>query len=697
MAASAKPKEKTPFEKNIDNVRAEFRTANRLKNMKNGFDRMEERTAKTFEERGEQLRSDAEYIKKVRMEILANLEKNLKETVEAFKAKGFFVHGPYDAEGANKKVAELFEGEKFAVKGKSKVTKEIGLSKYLEGKGFEVVETDIGDRALQHFERFHEEMGLPPEKPRHASGPAIGMNRYDFAKVVAKAYDESFEGLTPDEVAAKEIRLLRQDVIRAYEKANIGITGANVLTRDGYAVIMHNEGNLGRVSMLAKSTGEKSKHIIITSIEKILPSLDDAIRKIRVESIYATGSDPSFLQIVGGPSKTADIERILFKGVSGPTEVHLVLVDNGRMAVAKDEEFRELLACVSCGRCVFHCPTYRSTGPAFGFKGYPGGIGVMQACLYPGDPEAAVENGLYLCTTCKDCALECPMDISAAEIIPKLRVKALEKNLFPDAKAMRKTLSKYKNVYAQDNKKMREGIERKGISKKSDTLFFVGCTTAFKDQDTANTAIKILSNIGVDFTILDDEPCCGELLKLWGDEKGFEDIVKENKKVFKDARVKKIITACPSCYETLSTSLGDEIEVKHFTQVLAENLDKIKFKKGKKERVTWHDPCRLSRYMDVIDEPRKIINAIPGVEFVELKRSKEDSDCCGAGGGLFAAFSRLSYEIGKERFAQAEEAKVDTLITCCPGCKLNLKNVSDNKKSPIRVVNLPEFIFERLA
>jgi len=497
-----------PLSQSRRNIDKEYGTINRILNQRAGIRRMIERTEKVLEAEGEQYRAYADYVKKVRTEVVDNLAEVVEEAVKNFAAKGFTVHGPADSDEACAIVDEVMAGERFAVKGKSKVTKEIGLTRYLEGKGATVIETDVGDRALQLFAKYHQQMGLAPEKPRHASGPGIGLNRHDFAKVVEKAYDTSFEGLSDDEVVEKEVRLIKEEVINAYENANVGIVGANALSAEGYAVLMHNEGNIGRAALVAKRTGEPSKLIIVTSVEKILPTIEDCITKTRVEAIYATGATPSFIDIVGGPSKTADIERILFKGVSGPSQVHLVLVDNGRLKVSKSR-YRQVLTCVSCGRCIFHCPSYDKVGPALGYKGYPGGIGSLYCGLY-NSPDEAAENGLFLCTTCGRCEVDCPMSIPTNELIVTMRSEVGFLDDVEFLSGIKASLGQFGNVYSRENSFVKELAADPRVNPKSQRLLYVGCSIAFKYGRTAKAALNLLDKIGLDVQVTADEACCGE-------------------------------------------------------------------------------------------------------------------------------------------------------------------------------------------
>ncbi len=212
-------------------------------------------------------------------------------------------------------------------------------------------------------------------------------------------------------------------------------------------------------------------------------------------------------------------------------------------------------------------------------------------------------------------------------------------------------------------------------------LYYPGCLTKFVVKEVGENYRKILRKIGIDFIELKDlEVCCGSPVLNAGYKEDAKKLAEKNFKIFKEHSVKKIITSCPACFKTFSQEYPKllknwDIEVKHITQTISEAVKKGKIKPKKVEgKITYHDPCHLGRYANVYEEPREVIK-LAG-DFVEMEFNRENAFCCGGGGGLKSNFPELSREISKERIKQAEEVKVNLLITSCPLCYICLKEAS---------------------
>ena len=304
----------------------------------------------------------------------------------------------------------LVEYEATAVaKAKSNTLGEIKLKKHLADKNIDVVETDLGDRILQ--------LKKIDNKPVHPTGPASHLNISRITDIVNESLDVDVNPV-PREI----METVRADVLNRLKNANVGISGANAIaSEEGSLVMVHNEGNISIVSL-------KDLHIIVAGIDKIVPSLEDAISVVKLETIFATGSYvTSYMNVISGPSKTADIEKKLLKNMYGAEKVVVILLDNGR-----SEATPECLYCIGCGNCVVHCPVYNAVGNEFGFNNYLGGRGVAMSKFIE-DDETCFNSGLYMCTLCGLCTLNCPVAIPTNEIIENMRKLSSDAGFYPKA------------------------------------------------------------------------------------------------------------------------------------------------------------------------------------------------------------------------------------------------------------------------
>ena len=326
-------------------------------------------------------------LRKVREESVGNSEL-MDRAVENLKDNGFNVRFAKDDKDAIKIILKEIEDSEIVVKSKSNVSKEIKLTERLEKKGIKVVETDIGDRLIQ----------LLNEEPSHPTGPAshLSLDR------IIKSFEERF-GVKLNS-ADDVVRFLLEDIKKNIELANVGITGANAITAEGSVLILHNEGNIFEVLR------RPSKWIILAGIDKFYPSLDDALNAAKIQTFFATGQVvPTFIEIISGVSKTADIEKKLFRGVHDPKEITLILLDNKR-SYLMNNGFREMFYCIGCGNCVIHCPAHNTFGDEF-----KGGRFALFSALYDG------KSDLRLCLSCKRCKKNCPLSLDIPSMISRAR------------------------------------------------------------------------------------------------------------------------------------------------------------------------------------------------------------------------------------------------------------------------------------
>ena len=330
--------------------------------------------------------------------------------INNLRQNGIKVYGASSGEEAVSLVRDEIADNHLVVKSKSNLTREIGLTKALESAGIDVVETDIGDRIIQ----------LCGETPSHPTGPASHLTRRDIAEVLSTHFGRIIEPI-PNEM----VELVRDDIAAYVNRAAVGITGVNAIAaEEGAILLLHNEGNIIQVAM------RPEKHIVLAGIDKIYPNLEEAVNMIKLQTFYATGSlATSFINIISSPSQTADIEKQLVRGVHGPKEICLILVDNHRSDVASSE-YKELLYCIGCGECLLVCPAYNVYGNKFGVNGELGGKGVIYSILSERASDEA-SSELSLCLSCRKCQQNCPLAIDTPSMVNKLRLASREKTLEP--------------------------------------------------------------------------------------------------------------------------------------------------------------------------------------------------------------------------------------------------------------------------
>ena len=343
-------------------------------------------------------------VRRAKEEVVKNLDFYIEELWKSVERIGgrFYLAG--DGKEAADIAAKIVGRGKVVVMGKNNVASETKLHKRLEGEGNEVWETDLGAFLVQ----------LSGEEGSHIIAPAIHLTRERAAELLKEKLGIA---VPPDPVAiAQRVReFLREKFI----KADVGITGANALAADtGAVVLVENEANIRLTSAFPPV------HIVYDGVEKIVPTLIHALYVAAVQAAYAGLYPPTYINVSAGPSSTADIEKHRVSPAQGPKEYHVVLVDNGRRAAARDPALWEALLCIRCGRCHLHCPVYRALGRDFGEPPYTGPMGVMWTAVTRGI-EAAGPHALK-CVHAGNCKEVCPMDINMPQVIHEIKNRYLK-------------------------------------------------------------------------------------------------------------------------------------------------------------------------------------------------------------------------------------------------------------------------------
>jgi Fe-S oxidoreductase len=243
-------------------------------------------------------------------------------------------------------------------------------------------------------------------------------------------------------------------------------------------------------------------------------------------------------------------------------------------------------------------------------------------------------------------------------------------------------------------------------------LYFVGCYYSYdpRNKKVAVATARILEKAGVAFgTLGARENCCGESIRKAGEEEKFKTLARENIKAFIDHGVKRILVSSPHCYHTFKNDYSEfmvNLEVVHITQYLRELMDqgRLKLSGSVSRRVTFHDPCYLGRHNGCFDPPREVLQGIPDLDYVELPESRENSLCCGGGGGRIWMHTDKEERFGNLRLKQAEQIGAEVLVTSCPYCvsnfeesRLGLLNESDQPEEDVlQIKDLTEIVLESL-
>jgi len=357
--------------------------------------------------------------------------------------------------------------------------------------------------------------------------------------------------------------------------------------------------------------------------------------------------------------------------------------------------------CYQCGLCDVVCPWNRVR--TFSMRKL-----VREAAFGLTDIES---EEMWRCTTCGKCPQQCPRDVKQIESGVALRRIATEYGVFPSAVKPIRTISGSLvgegNPLSEERAKRAnwaEGLSVKTFTEDMEVLYFPGCYLCYDPRlkKVARATANILNRAGVDFGILGTkENCCGESIRKTGDEDVFKLLAKENIKTFIDNGVKKIIVSSPHCYHTFKNEYPEfmvKFEVIHISQYLFEliNEGRLELTKEYGKNVTWHDPCYLGRHNGIYDEPREVLKKVPGLELNEMPESREDSLCCGGGGGRIWMETPKGERFSDLRLEQAMDIEAEVLATSCPYCISNFEDsrLTLDVTEKIEVKDITEIIEE---
>jgi len=370
----------------------------------------------------------------------------------------------------------------------------------------------------------------------------------------------------------------------------------------------------------------------------------------------------------------------------------------------------EVLACIHCGFCRLGCPTFSVTQRE---ARNARGRNALAFYLLNGsiEPSHDLAEAFYSCTTCQACTYFCPARIKVDEIVEGVRRKMYEAGFVPEpVLGVRDNIFKTGNVYASATAErieiyppaLKEKAKKGELKKKAETLLFMGCVPSYLDMKMVPSLIKPLDAAGVDYTTLaTEEGCCGFPLFLMGSGEFEEHASKVIEKI-KATGARELVTPCAGCYKTfkkLYPTVGDlGLEVYHSVHYLEKLIKegKITLNGNLGKKVTYHDPCDLGRTFQIFEEPRNILKAIPGLDYVEMARNRLQARCCGGGGGVQANNPEMAVAMAAERVRDALAVGAEIIVSACAACKDNLrkgaKAIPKSERGKIKIMDITEIV-----
>ncbi len=318
----------------------------------------------------------------------------------------------------------------------------------------------------------------------------------------------------------------------------------------------------------------------------------------------------------------------------------------------------------------------------------------------------------WTCVTCGACVQRCPRGVEIIDVMRAVRraITSLGVGTVPDAlRISAKNIAGVGNPLGEEPEKRDDWAKDLGVKRfaaGTEILYFPCCIPSY-DPDVktvSQSTAAIFSKLGIDFGLIGGEAkCCGEAIRKAGYEDTFQSLAQKNISLFNSNGVRTIVVSSPHCYHTFKNEypeLGGEFQVIHITQYLASLIDegKLKFSKQINKKVIYSDPCYLGRHNNIYDEPRKVLQSIPGLELIEFPDAREDAVCCGGGGGRIWMETKKGERFSDIRVEQAVEKGADIIALACPYCFLNYRDsvLSMGKAESMQVKDISELVAEAM-
>ncbi len=385
----------------------------------------------------------------------------------------------------------------------------------------------------------------------------------------------------------------------------------------------------------------------------------------------------------------------------------------GASATSNAEELAHAMdTCARCGFCKSVCPTYPFGG------GFEASSPRAKVHFLKENQEGRAEltpewvDRLYRCTTCERCQAVCQTGIPLVHLWEKARAGMVEKGLgpMPAHKKLRAAAAEFGNPYGEPSSRQSQWLlPEHAPVERAEILIFGGCTASYRMPAMLQSGVTILTRLGIPYAYAGgEECCCASPLLRTGQLEAAQELISRNLDLFARKGATRIVTPCGGCSKTLkfdypawARKLGKpfDVEVLHFSEVYVSLIREGRLKPRTRvdRTVTFHDPCHVGRSQGLFDEPREILAAIPGVRLVEMAHCREESRCCGAGGGVKANYPEMAAQIARDRVSEAIETGADTLVTMCPFCQTSFSQAIGELQGTIQLMGLEQLLLESVG
>jgi heterodisulfide reductase subunit D len=380
-------------------------------------------------------------------------------------------------------------------------------------------------------------------------------------------------------------------------------------------------------------------------------------------------------------------------------------------------QLAEIDACTQCGECLRHCPVQDVTGnPSISppekirvFREFIRATDGLKARLFSPSPidRKLLEDftkAVFECTTCGACGQNCTVGIFTQRLWPQLRKEMVRRGLAPigPQAGMQEAVKKTGNPYSMPPEERFSPWFPAAVkvSETAGIAYYAGCTGAYEAHPMVRGDVLVLGAIGEPFTMLrpEDEVCCGFPLFITGQHELLSDLVRRLVSAYSARGVKTLICSCPCCVNIMARDwpliYGKELpfRIRHITQFVADAIREKRVPKRRelRERIIYHDPCYLSRGVGIIEEPRKVLRSIPGIELIEFDQHGLNSRCCGSGGAARKVFHENAIAMGRRILDEAVAKKADKLVLGCPACYAKVNEAMEGYDRKIPIVDIME-------